>query len=37
MWVLAMELLKHLRSVNKVGKFLSPFTDFVTLPMDKIL
>ena len=36
-WVLAMELLKHLKSVDKVGsKFPSPFTDFVTLPMNKI-
>ena len=38
MRVLVMELLKHLRSVDKVGNwFSSPFTDFVTLPMDKIL
>ena len=38
MRVLAMEFLKHLKSVDKVdSRFPSPFADFVTLPMDKIL
>ena len=36
--VLAMELLKHLDSVDKVdSRFPSPFTNFVTLPTNKIL
>ena len=36
--VLAMEILKHLKSVDKVGSSFSiPFADFVTLLVDKIL